>query len=84
MYTHMTTTIRKWGNSLGLRIPRDIAKDVGLNEGKEVTIKKHGVELVIRPLKKRHIDIDAMIRKITPDNRHALIDWGPPRGKEIW
>ena len=81
----MTTTIRKWGNSLGLRIPREIAEDVGLSEGKEVMLEKRDGELTVRPLKKkRKITIDELVRRITPENLHKEIDWGKPQGKEIW
>ncbi|MNR67767.1 hypothetical protein D3C85_1919390 [compost metagenome] len=30
------------------------------------------------------LDLDALIAAITPQNRHAPVDWGPPVGKEVW
>jgi antitoxin MazE len=80
----MSTTIRKWGNSLGLRIPKSLAKELGLAEGKEVTLEKREGTLAIRPAKKRQPTLDELVRKITPQNRHELVDWGKPLGKEIW
>jgi antitoxin MazE len=35
----MVIQIKKWGNSLGLRIPRDIARTMGLEEGSEVSLE---------------------------------------------
>lgn len=29
-------------------------------------------------------DLDAMLARVTPENRHELIDWGAPVGKEVW
>lgn len=29
-------------------------------------------------------EFKAMLGRITPENRHAEIDFGPPVGKEIW
>lgn len=80
----MSTTIRKWGNSLGVRISREIAEDVGLSEGKEVTLEKRGGRLTLRPIATPRVSLDALVRKITPRNRHAEAEWGKPRGKEIW
>jgi antitoxin component of MazEF toxin-antitoxin module len=28
-------------------------------------------------------DLDAMLDRVTPENRHSEMDWGPPVGKEI-
>ncbi len=32
----MQTTIRKWGNSLGLRIPKAFAEEAGVSAGSEI------------------------------------------------
>ena len=80
----MATTIQKWGNSLGLRIPRELAEDVGIAEGREVTIEKRNNTLVIVPTQKKQYSLDELVRKITPKNRHKIIDFGKPRGKEVW
>jgi antitoxin MazE len=80
----MTTTIRKWGNSLGVRIPRDIAEDAGLSEGKEVMLEKRDGRLTLRPVARNKVSLDALVRKMTPHNQHVEIEWGKPRGKEIW
>ncbi|MEA2574560.1 MAG: Helix-turn-helix domain [Chloroflexia bacterium] len=29
-------------------------------------------------------DLDEMLSRVTPENRHDLVDWGPPTGKEVW
>ncbi len=80
----MTTTIRKWGNSLGVRISREIAEDTGLSEGKEVALEKRDGRLTLRPVAEPHLSLSALIRKITPRNRHAEVSWSKPRGKEVW
>ena len=80
----MTTTIRKWGNSLGVRIPHEIAKDSGLFEGREVMLERRDGRLTLRLVSTPQISLDVLIRKITPRNRHTEIQWGRPRGKEVW
>ncbi|MBS7429251.1 AbrB/MazE/SpoVT family DNA-binding domain-containing protein, partial [Virgibacillus sp. 19R1-5] len=33
-----TATVSKWGNSLGVRIPKDMADSANINQGTEMTI----------------------------------------------
>ena len=69
---------------MGVRIPRNIAEDIGLAEGKQVTLEKSGDTLIVRPKKVPRYSLKKLLKGITPENRHEEIDWGPPVGKEIW
>ena len=80
----MATTIRKWGNSLGLRIPQDIAEEAGIFEGKEVRFVQGRDGLSIRPVATPQVSLNALLRKITPHNKHAEVNWGAQKGKEVW
>jgi antitoxin MazE len=69
--------ISKWGNSLGLRVPRDVAARAGLIEGARVDIE--GFEdgrIVITPSHRR-FTIEELVAGMTPDNEHPLEDDGP-------
>ena len=33
---------------------------------------------------RKELDIEEMISRVTPENRHEEWDLGPPQGKEIW
>ena len=46
--------IAKWGNSLGVRIPRAVAREVGLDEGVSVEIKVSGRNLVLAPIRREY------------------------------
>ena len=85
----MTQTIAvkltKWGNSLGLRIPKQLAKSINATEGTELTIREENNKLIIeRRSPKPKYDLADLLSQITPENRHAAIDWGEPVGDEIW
>jgi antitoxin MazE len=80
----MLTHIQKWGNSLGVRIPKNIAEDIQVEEGATVEMRVEEGTLVIAPIGKPAYTLEELVSKITPDNRHALIDSGLPRGKELW
>jgi antitoxin MazE len=79
----MRTQVSKWGNSLGVRIPKAYAEEVGLSEGATVEVKVSGRNLVLVPAR-REYDLKELVAGITPKNRHAETDWGAPAGKEIW
>lgn len=72
---HMTTKIRKWGNSAAVRIPRTIMRNGGFRYGSEV-------EITLKPARKKY-NLDELIASITPENRYPEFDWGPDVGKEI-
>lgn len=43
-------TVKKWGNSLAVRIPSDLAKNINIEDGSEVTISSDGQVLTISPI----------------------------------
>ena len=79
----MTTLISKWGNSLGLRISKQLAEALGVQDGDAVEMAVENGALVVRPARQRYT-IEELVADITPKNRHAGIDWGRPVGKEVW
>ena len=81
----MITTVQKWGNSLGVRIPSPVAKDVKLSEGSQVEILlEEGNRLVIVPVEKPVFALEDMLKKIKKENIHGEVDFGPTRGREAW
>ena len=79
----MTTLVSKWGNSLGVRISKSIAAAVSVEDGDEVDVSVQNGAIVIRPAVKRYT-IEELVEGITSRNRHEKIDWGAPKGKEVW
>ena len=78
----MEAVVKKWGNSLGIRIPNILAKGLSLRDGSYVNIDDTGNAIVIRPLKKNKLS--EMIKLINKENLHDEINTGEPVGKEIW
>lgn len=77
----MTTTIHKWGNSLGVRIPQSIAKKYGVNNGSQVQLRDDGQRIIIEPIKDEPT-LEELLSQCTPDKRHNEIDFGRV-GKEL-
>jgi antitoxin MazE len=80
----METTIKKWGNSLALRIPKSLAQEAGLYYELSVKLSVVDGKLVITPLEHPKLDLEAMLAQITEDNRHSEVHFGPAVGKEVW
>ena len=80
----MHTKIQKWGNSLGLRIPKSFAEEAGVEAGSEVDLALKNGELIIRPTRSPRYELKDLLRGITDANVHAEVDTGPPLGREVW
>jgi len=78
----MRTRIAKWGNSLGLRIPKPFILEAGLEDGAEVDIAVDGGRIVLTPVV-REYSLEQLTAQITPENRHGETDWGKPVGHEV-
>ena len=80
----METRIKKWGNSLALRIPKALAKEAGLCYELPVELSLVEGKLVIAPIEQTEPDLETLLAKVTEDNLHAEVDLGPAAGKEVW
>ena len=78
----MEAVIKKWGNSLGIRIPSVMAKDLSLKDGSHVEIKDEENRIVIIPSPKEKLK--DLLSKINKSNLHNEIDTGSSVGNEAW
>jgi len=70
----MKTRVRKWGNSLALRIPKSFASEVGLKNESPVEVSTEDVKLVIAPVAKPEFTLKQLLAKITPENIHHEVE----------
>ena len=82
----MTTTVKKWGNSQGLRLPKALLEETGLAVGSEVELVVADGCLQVRPKRRRpgKYTMDDLVRLTPKDFRPGEVDWGPPVGNEVW
>jgi antitoxin MazE len=80
----MNATVQKWGNSLALRIPKSLAKDVDLHQGSVVELDVVKGDMVVKPKRERKLSLRQLVKRIAKKNLHAGTDWGRPIGKEVW
>ena len=75
--------VAKWGNSLGLRLPKSAVVEAQLDEGDTVDISVKNGAIVIRPSRPTY-SLEQLVARITPRNRHGESDWATPVGNEAW
>lgn len=80
----METTIQKWGNSLGVRLPKKVTESLSLKAGSVVLITADETGISITPQKKPSPTLSSLLKGVTSKNKHGEIDWGKARGGEIW
>ena len=79
----MATTVRKWGNSLGIRIPKSVAEQVRVREGSEVEFGTSGGVLTIRPARKRRYTLAGLLAKAKGPSPHRDLDRDNAVGREL-
>lgn len=84
VYTIMEATIKKWGNSLGLRIPKSYSTQAGITDGSKIEINMEGDKIVISPKQKVDYELNELLSMVNEDNLHYEIESDGPIGNEIW
>lgn len=79
----MKTKIQKWGNSLGVRIPKNITEHKALKAGLGVNVVLKNNQIVIESIQE-DVSLTTLLSKMSPDSLHNETDWSEVQGKEIW
>ena len=79
----MKATIQKWGNSLAIRIPKNITKDSRVSEGSNIDIMVENGKIILSPSPKEY-SLKELLKKVTNENIHSEISTGDYIGGEIW
>jgi antitoxin MazE len=74
--------ISKWGNSLGLRVPREVAARAGLGEGARVEIEGYADGRIVVTPSRRRFTLEELLAGMSPEREHPLED-DDPIGEEM-
>ena len=75
----MQVRISKWGNSLAVRLPKELAEKLALKEGQSVEVSIKDRTLNLRPVAKRYPTLEEMVaeaRRLGPESEPPYEDWG--------
>ena len=79
----MHTSIDKWGNSLGVRIPSLLAKKLGIKVGTSIEVDIIDDKLIISK-KEETETLEMLLNGITKDNIHVDYLKDEAKGNEVW
>lgn len=79
----MQSRIQKWGNSLALRIPISMARELGLDWEGLVDLSLEDGKLVVTPVGGTPT-LEALLKQVSESNIHHEVDTGAPAGSEAW
>lgn len=80
----MRIALKKWGNSVSVRIPAGVmaAADLQLND--LVDVREENGRIIIEPVRDNKFELAELLAGITAKNQHTEVDFGEPVGKEAW
>lgn len=79
----MEVILRKWGNSIGLRIPAGLMAEQNLSESSTVDLRVEDGKLIVSPKdhkRKWKYSLEDLLAGVTEENVHPETDWGRPAG----
>ena len=81
----MKTKLQRWGNSLGLRIPKAFAQEAAVEPGSivELTVDGNG-RLIVERVPGPEYDLEDLLAQVTNENLHDEVPTGARRGREAW
>lgn len=80
----ISTTIQKWGNSQGIRIPKFILEQINLDANSNVSITVKDDSIIIKKAAEKHKTLAERFADYTGETPSGEYDWGEPQGEEIW
>jgi antitoxin MazE len=79
----MKNIVKKWGNSLAIRIPKSFAEEIGLKNESSVELSLSDKKLIIKPLQE-YYSLESLVRGINKRNKQEEKDYGKRTGAEVW
>ena len=77
-------TLQKWGNSTGVRIPKNILEKAKISEGDEVKFEVTASGVIVLRAIHATPTLESLLEGATKEQFGGEIDWGKPKGKEAW
>ena len=73
VYTYiMKSNVRKWGNSLAIRLPKSLADELKLSDSSVIDLSVSSGQLIVQP--KRRGELARLLAQITDANQQIEIE----------
>jgi antitoxin MazE len=81
----MRAQLKKWGNSLALRVPTGLLAELNLSENSTVDLRVEDGKIIITAMQKRKwkYSLEELLAGVSEENIHPETDWGSAVGEEL-
>ncbi|MBM7560874.1 AbrB/MazE/SpoVT family DNA-binding domain-containing protein [Fusibacter tunisiensis] len=80
----MVTSIKKWGNSQGLRFSKEMLDAIGISVDDEVLIEVIDHKIIISKAKDNKVNLKKLFKSYEGVYKETEMNWGEPKGEEVW
>jgi len=80
----MLAKVQKWGNSQGVRLPKQILRDARISVGDDVEVSARSGRIVVKPLSKSKFDLADLVSRMPRNYKPREESFGKAVGKEEW
>ncbi|MGH9941166.1 MAG: AbrB/MazE/SpoVT family DNA-binding domain-containing protein [Pyrinomonadaceae bacterium] len=80
----MISKVQKWGNSQGLRLPKQVLELANIAVGDDVEVIVGEQQIIVKKVTRPKYKLDDLVKLIPKGYKAREEDFGPPVGKEEW
>ncbi|MBN2558697.1 MAG: AbrB/MazE/SpoVT family DNA-binding domain-containing protein [Clostridia bacterium] len=80
----MISTIKKWGNSQGLRLSKELLSGLGIGIDDKVNVEILDEKIVIYKAEDVDLKLSDIFAQYKGREETGETGWGKPEGREIW
>ena len=80
----MVSKVQQWGNSQGVRLPKNVLDLAHIAVGDEVEILVDDRQILVKKVSRSKYDLAELVSRIPRGVKVKEVNFGPPVGKEEW
>jgi len=80
----MVSKVQQWGNSQGVRLPKNVLDLAHIAVGDEVEILVDDHQIIVKKVPSPKYDLAELVSRIPKGYKAKEVGFGPPVGKEEW
>jgi len=80
----MISKVQQWGNSQGVRLPKNVLDLAHIAVGDEVEIIAGDHHILVKKVSRAKYDLAELVSRIPKTYKAREVNYGPPIGKEEW
>lgn len=74
--------LSQWGNSLAVRLPKSLLKELQLKADDRLSCRLENRHIILEPISPRQPSLDDLLSQVIETDEE--VDWGQAQGREEW